>query len=138
MNPASRAHRILRCLQSFQPASAIDFSNIDTPVLLPDESWLGIYWNACGQIEGSLLFSDRRLCVFRSGKWAGVDYLSIRDVLLPGQKQEADGLSILYDWRDGSRQIDVPVRGGQGKLRGAFEVMRFLNRVREDLSARVQ
>jgi hypothetical protein len=138
MNPASRAHRILRRLQSFQPAPAIDFSNINGPALGPDESWLGIYWNASEQIEGALLFSDHRVCIFRSEAWTGIDYSSIRDVLLSRHKQETEGLTVLYDWHDESHQIDLPVRGGDGKLRDAFEVLRFLNRVTEDLSARVR
>src|SRR5258706_168032 len=84
MTPASRAHRILRRLQSFQRADGVDFNEIRAPALRTGESWLGVYWSPERQIEGSLLFSDRRLCVARSNSdWECVDYLSMRDVLVP-------------------------------------------------------
>jgi hypothetical protein len=135
MNPSSGAHRILRRLRSFEPASAVDLTKLGTPPLREGESWLGIYWNGAKQVEESLLFSDQRICISRSDEWTCVDYSSIRDVLVPHQKHEAEGLAVLYDWGNDSRQTYVPVHGGRGKLREAYEVMRFLNRVREDLAA---
>ena len=139
MTPASRAHRILRRLQSFQRADGVDFNEIGAPALRTaestDESWLGIYWSPERQIEGSLLFSDRRLCVARSNSdWECVDYLSMRDVLVPDQKTEAMGLIVLYDWQDQSREFYVPVHGGQGRLRDAYQVMQFLKWVPFDIA----
>ena len=50
------------------------------------------------------------------------------------QKSEARGLAVLYNHDENSLELYVPVHGGQGKLRDVWEVLRFLNRVREDLS----
>jgi hypothetical protein len=125
----SRAHRTLRHLQSYEMAPSLDLTRLRTPPLREGECWLGVYWNNPQQIDDSILFSDQRLCVHRSESWTCIDYASISDVTVPHQKHTANGLTIHH----GTEETYVPIRGGESKLRDAWEVLRFLDRVREDL-----
>jgi hypothetical protein len=104
---------------------------VDLPALLANESLLGAYWNQPGQIEGAILFSDRRVCFRKASGWKCTEYSAIRDVRILGNKQSASAIRISA----GTGDLEVDVWGGGERSRDAFEVLRFLDRVREDLSA---
>ena len=127
MNAAIRAHRILAALTNYQKAEQA----YDWPVTLPashlggpigyyrnsgvDGEVIGIFANGLAWIEGAhsveLLFTD------------------IAEVTLPSGK-ESEGL-LLKMRNDG--QLKLPVKGQRGKFFDSMEMLRFLDRVMQDL-----
>jgi hypothetical protein len=127
MNAAIRAHRILAALANYQKAEQTDSwplklaaSQLGEPIGCyrnpgSDGEVIGIFANGLTWLEGTdavgLLFRD------------------IAEVTLPSGKQ-SEGL--LLKMRNGW-QHQLPVKGQRGKFFDSMEMLRFLNRVMQDL-----
>lgn len=130
MNVKSRAHRILRRLHPYQAIESHDNSDSLLPHLPPDEFWIGIYRNLPGSIESAVAFSSEQLHVNEGDGWTSVKYREILDSQISQDKSSANEILV----RTSDYNLPVPIWGVDGKTRDVFEVLRFLNRVREDLN----
>ncbi len=92
-----------------------------------DEAVLGAYKNRPDRVTW-LFFTTQGVRYQTGGKWPLVPYREIAAAPLVSK----DRRSVLVQLQDG-RAIELPVEGGEGRLRDALEVMRFLNRVADDL-----
>jgi hypothetical protein len=128
MNTAIRAHRILGALENFQKAEHVDNR---TTVLAGGGlgELIGYYRNPGMQAELIGVFSDG-LAWFNGRDSITIRFADLTEVALPSGK-ESEGLQLKT--RDG-RQIQLPVRGQRGKFFDSMEMLRFLDRIMQDLS----
>ncbi len=129
INPRSRAHRILRHLRNYQKIAPDDSIKFHLPALTEGDSWIGLYRNDLSSAVNLVGFSERAVHIKLENEWKSVDYEAISDIKIDDVKERAMGLRLIYH----DDQTFLPVMGGDSKLRDAFEVLRFLNRVRSDL-----
>jgi hypothetical protein len=129
MNPKSRAHRTLRLLKSYRSVGDCAELTGQLPALPPNDSWLGIYFNRTASIENAVAFSTEQLLVHVGNRWNSLRYEEILDTRIQQEKTSASEILV----RTQAGDVIVPVTGGAGTTRDVFEVLRFLNRVREDL-----
>ena len=127
MNAAIRAHRILRDLANYQKAghanewiSKLADDHLGEPV--------GCYRNPGAQNEVIGIFADG-LAWSQNGRAVDLRFTDIAEVTLPREKES---LELLLKLMDG-RQLQLPVRGQQGKFFDSLTMLRFLMRVTEDL-----
>jgi hypothetical protein len=127
---ASLAHRTLKHFSRYRDLSEGQEPLTSLP-LNASERPLGIYRNEPDDITDAVLFTTEGLYVNRNGSWVQLLYRDIDRTLFPDSKSEVKGLKILR--RDGS-EFWLPVRGSKdGRFYDAFEVLRFLDRVQDDL-----
>ena len=120
----SRAHRILKRIDRFVETT----SNPDAAFVLESgERVLGAYQNSPG--AGDVYFTTLSV-KFGLRTEHTVRYADIASVDVGPGKADADHLLIHH--RSGET-LRLPVDGGHGKARDAFEVQRFLLRVVDDL-----
>ena len=127
MNAAIRAHRILAALSNYRKAGHAD----DWPSKSSGEHLgepIGTYRNPGPQGDVIGIFADG-LTWIHSGRAVDLRFTDIAEVMLPNGK-ESEGL--LLKVRDG-KQIELPVRGRQGRFFDSMEMLRFLDRVTRDL-----
>lgn len=138
MNVESRVIRILRPLTQYHKHSteSLNASNRSQKVDLQiGEVYLGVYENIPDSLEDSITVTSLGLHTYRGGEWEFLNYEHIESIRIPSRKEEAAELEIhLYD----GYTTRIPVRGGQGRFRDAFEFLRFLDRVRDDIRRRKQ
>jgi hypothetical protein len=135
----SRAGRILRGLARYRELpEAGDWLQRwpRSPRLRPGETPLGVYENTPGQMDNCVLVTSSGLHVHSAGEWAYAAYDLIKDVRAvppveyPWDKLAVSGLALdLYD----GRTLDLQISGGNERSRDAWEVMRFLDRVTQDV-----
>jgi hypothetical protein len=130
----SRAKRILAHLSQYEDltTSAAPPAWLDDLAPGEKETLLGVYHNAPGAPDDSIVVSDAGLCVWRNGSWDSLRYADIAAIESPvaAEKHRVDQLTV--HMVDG-RSMTLPVRGGDAKLRDAWAFVRFLNRVVADL-----
>jgi len=100
------------------------------PPIDSKESWIGVYCNKPNSIENAVAFSSEKLYVNKHGTWVSVTYRDILENKITQNKHEASEILV----RTPNYSLIVPVHGGDDKVREAFEVLRFLNRVKEDVN----
>lgn len=131
MDTAVRAHRILGAMANYQKANSTDDSllrltngRLGEPIGCyrnpePEDDVIGIFADGLAWHEGGhsveLRFSDVSKVTLISGK-------------------ESEGL--LLNMQDG-KQLRLPVRGQRGRFFDSMEMLRFLDRVMEDLRERI-
>lgn len=127
MDTATRAHRILAAMANFQKAT----STHDL-LLQPVDDRLG---EAIGRyrnpgVEGVVidLFADG-MAWSEDGCSFEFRFRDVSEVTLPTGK-ESEGLLLLL--RDGKR-LNLPVKGQRGRFFDSMEMLRFLERVIQDL-----
>lgn len=128
----SRAHRILNRLAHYrraEDATAADLARLRTLGLNLGEQYIGVYENSPLDWEGNVVVTDRGLYVTAADAPTRLPYQEMLSVQVPGEKHVADRLRIQLE---GDRSSDVPIRGGDGRLREVWEFYRFLKRVRAD------
>lgn len=129
VNAKSRAHRILRPLRNYAALKPDGQQHDQLPTLAGDDQWIGVYRNNETALSHSILaFSEKAIHVFECGAWISIPYARISGVNARGGKGLSDGLYLAHNGED----TFVPINGRCGKFSDAFEVMRFLDRVRED------
>jgi hypothetical protein len=127
----SRAHRILAKLETFQVLDRHESSDL-VPGWLPGEEAIGRYRNHTGTPDDDLLVTTMGVRTRSGGTWPLVPFSSIEHVALPHSEDKEVVDSLRLRLRDG-RRVELPVRGGSGKFRDAWEFLRFLNRVMTDM-----
>ena len=125
---AARAHRVLRGLRNWHPASL----NADRqqPPLQSEEQVLGYYENGGGVT--SVWVTTETVWLHSGRAWRGVKYRQIAEVLGPGEGDPRDAAGVWVRSRDGS-VLEIPILGGNDQFRDAWEFTRFMKRVVEDL-----
>jgi hypothetical protein len=127
-----RAYRILRALTSYRDLSEDDAV---APALLSGiafgkgEVCLGVYENEPQKCEDSIIVTTRGLHVLQRSGIKHIPYAQIDFIDTP---QEKDVLSLTLNLLDGASVV-VPLKGGDGNFRDAFEFIRFLERVVRDV-----
>src|SRR5437868_5943809 len=133
MNVKSRVVRILKPLRRYRDQSpdSLMTSIAATRVGLQEgEICLGVYENNPGCLEDSIIVTNLGLHIYRSGESLFIDYGQIESIEAPSVKETADRLKIRLS--NGAMK-DLPIQGGQGRFRDAFEFLRFLDRVKDDI-----
>jgi len=125
----SRVHRILKRLSNFRELSG----GSELPLALgASEEAVGIYFNDISGFSSAILFTTEGLYLHQDESWLRVLYSDIARTVLPSAKTEVSGFGLLL--RDGT-EIRLPVRGSRdGRFYDAFEVLRFVDRVRADMA----
>lgn len=129
MTVQSRAHRIPRHLDWYGPLGPDDVQPEGLPRLGPGESWVGLYRNDPASLQDALAFSSRGLYVRQKADWRGIGYADVMEAPVVGGKSDAREIEI----ETPSGASTAPVRGGDDRIRDSFEVLRFLDRVAEDV-----
>lgn len=132
MHTAVRAHRILTALTNYQEAGKVD----DWPAELSGVHLgepIGWYRNPGPQGDVIGIFADG-LGWSQNGQAVDLVFADIVEVTLPSGK-ESEGLLLMV--RDG-RQLQLPVKGQRGQFFDSMEMLRFLDRVMQDLGRQEQ
>jgi len=127
MNTAVRAHRILSAMANYQKASSTD----DWLPRLADERLgepIGCYRNPGPEGEVIGIFAAG-LAWYEGARSIRLRFTDVSEVTLPNGK-ESKGL--LLNMQDG-KQLRLPVKGQLGRFFDSMEILRFLNRVMQDL-----
>lgn len=100
-----------------------------------DEVVLGVYENVPGELEDSIVVTTRALHLCRDGAWQSVSYEDIRSIETPPTEAPLgkSGVAELTLHLGDGQRVSLPVTGGRGKTRDAWEFLRFLRRVTSDL-----
>lgn len=125
----SRAHRILSHLVRYVDLTA-EKTAVEIPrrmALASGEELLGAYRNTSA-VDTWLFFTTRGVRSLEGGGWALFEYRDMSLVPMESKDQRWIGIAL----KDG-RAARLPVEGGEGRIRDALEVRRFLMRVSSDL-----
>jgi hypothetical protein len=132
----SRVHRILKSLAGFrdlQERSEWPAALDPKPVLSASETALGIYTDEPTNFSDAIVFTTQGLHVRREKSWLQILYSDIERAIPPASKTGVTGFGILR--RDGT-EVWLPVTGSKGgRFYDAFEVLRFVNRVKDDVTS---
>ena len=128
----ARVHRIIKRLGGFRDPRFLE--NALFPDLPENFIILALYENNFSFPEDNIVIGYVEMLLRRNGAWVGIPYLEISEVNLPGSDKRA------Y-WRlhlvtKAGPIIELPLLGGPERKVDCYEFLRFLNRVREDLSRR--
>lgn len=127
MDTAVRAHRILGAMANYQKASSTD----DGLPRLADGRLgepIGCYRNPGPEGEVIGIFADG-LVWYEGDRSVELRFTDVTEVMLPSGK-ESEGL--LLNMQDG-KQLRLPVKGQRGRFFDSMEMLRFLDRVMQDL-----
>lgn len=127
MHVGIRAHRILSALAHYKEAGKAD----DWPLEVSGEHLgdpIGWYRNPGTQGEVVGIFADG-LAWSQDGHPVALKFADIAEVMLSHGK-ESEGL--LLKLRNGTL-LPLPIKGRQGRFVDAMEMLRFLDRVMQDL-----
>jgi len=133
MKVKTRVARILKPLLNFRPikAGSLDVSpSLPAFALKEGEECYGVYENLPAEADETVAVTNLGLHILRRKKWQFVDYRQIRKVDLVSPKQDVSELLVRLTNQE---SVLLPIRGGKGKFRDAFEFMRFIDRVTSDL-----
>jgi hypothetical protein len=130
MDTSARAYRILGAMANYQKASSTDNwlpkladGRLGEPI--------GCYRNPEPEGEVIGIFADG-LAWYEGGRSVELRFADVSEVNLPSGK-ESEGL--LVNMQDG-RQLRLPVKGRRGRFFDSMEMLRFLDRVTQDLRKR--
>jgi hypothetical protein len=98
-----------------------------------DEQLLGIYKNDIKNNLDDVLFTDKGIHFYVENKKIFIAYNQIKDLHVEGEKITANTLLITYG-DNGDQKIKLLIKGGEGKCRDIFEILRYLRRVMDDVA----
>jgi hypothetical protein len=136
MKVKTRVARILKPLLNFRPIKAGSLAvspSLPAFVLKEGEECYGVYENLPAEAYETVAVTNLGLHVLRKKKWQFVDYRQIRKVDLVSPKRNVSELLVRLTNQE---SVLLPIRGGKGRFRDAFEFMRFIDRVTSDLRAK--
>lgn len=127
----SRAYRTLRKMASYRSLQNDTPDYFEKDLLRVKEKLVGAYENVPGERQESIVLTTLGFHVFLNSQWQSIDYGQIVDVepLFNISKDKRSVYNLIVHTPE--RDITIPVRGGQGGFRDAWEFLRFLNRVSE-------
>lgn len=103
------------------------------PEFRSGEEMIGAYRDMVGSGD-HVVVTSVGLHVWSPDGWRMIPYRNIGEVVVP-HSEDSDLVETLYlRMRDGSKH-GIPIRGGTGRFRDAWEFLRFLQRVVRDLEA---
>ncbi|MBT4879427.1 MAG: hypothetical protein HON43_00425 [Alphaproteobacteria bacterium] len=123
-----RARKILGPFSSFEVLDELPGyleGKVDPGII---GSFAGIYRNTPGTIEDSVVVGRKGVQVIRKDSSDIVFYEEVKDIkpFLPGEgKLKYECLEVVLK---SNEEISIPIRNGDGKLRDAFEFLRFMRR----------
>jgi hypothetical protein len=131
----SRAHRILKPLKNYFDLS----ENGKLPKFVPaglvvdtTDKLVGLYASDLDELSDIVLFTTTSIYFWHRDQWEKVMYDEIQRTIFPPDKTIVTGFTILK--KDGN-EFWLPVKGVKGgRFYDAFEILRFLDRVRDDLN----
>jgi bifunctional ADP-heptose synthase (sugar kinase/adenylyltransferase) len=97
--------------------------------LLPGEGVLGHYENDAAEPRENIIITTKSV-IIRQQDWIRIRYDELEKVLVNQEKALVDRLIL----KSSSQQAVVVVRGGKGRLRDAWGMMRFLKHRASDVS----
>jgi hypothetical protein len=133
----SRVHRILKNMPRFRellPRSDLSSLVAAGLTLRASEEAVGIYTNDdVSSFSEAILFTTEGLYLHKDERWLPILYSDIARTVPPSSKREVTGFNVLL--RNGT-EIRLPVIGSKdGRFYDAFEVLRFVDRVKEDVAS---
>ncbi|SRR6266511_1100671 len=130
----SRIHRTLEGLKRFRLCARWDqlpqLDNIDPP-LNATERLLGAYENVPGRADHILLFTNVGVHLWEDRGWRSLKYTDIAATEWPTESKN-EALTLVIRMKTGDHER-LPILGGTELTRDLFEVMRFFDRVVEDM-----
>jgi len=90
----------------------------------------GVYENLPAEANEAVVETNLGLYVRREQKWEFIDYRQIKEVDIVAPKETVGELLVRLTNQE---SVLLPIRGGKGRFRDAFEFMRFIDRVTSDL-----
>jgi hypothetical protein len=133
----SRAHRILRRLDSYYHVSDIPFglsSRVDAIPLADGEELIGVYVNSTEGRDALVFVTTRALHILADGEWRRLIYQDV-EAIETSSAEEKHLLKVIRAVT-GEGVVDVPVTGGRGRFRDAWPFVHFLRRVVDDTQSR--
>ena len=131
--PTIFAARILKRMPSFRAGT------LSGAPLKPTEKPIGVYHNEQSSSTDAVLVTTEGVHVFREAGWDSIRFADIAAVdTIPDVKDGNDKLSVWSLRLEGTdgRTVELPLRGRRDQFRDAFEFMRFLRNVRDEIDAR--
>ena len=133
MQVKTRVARILRPLSNFRTIEAGSlpvFPSLPVLAFKEGEDCYGVYENLPAEPDEAVVVTNLGLHVRREQKWEFIDYRQIKEVDIIAQKETVGELLVRLRNQE---SVLLPIRGGKGRFRDAFEFMRFIDRVTSDL-----
>jgi hypothetical protein len=133
MKVKTRVARILKPLLNFRivkDGSLPVFPSLPVLAFKEGEDCYGVYENLPAEADEAVVVTNLGLHVRREQKWEFIDYRQIKEVDIISPKETVDELLVRLTTHE---SVLLPIRGGKGRFRDAFEFMRFINRVTSDL-----
>ena len=133
MKVKTRVKRILEPLVNFrtiEDGSLPVFPSLPVPAFKEGEDCYGVYENPSAEADEPVVVTNLGLHLRREQKWEFIDYRQIKEVDIISPKETVDELLVRLTNQE---SVLLPIRGGKGRFRDAFEFMRFINRVKSDL-----
>jgi hypothetical protein len=130
----ARAHRILKPLTQYRSILG-DLSNtpeyVKDVLLKENEILIGVYENFPHGHDESIVITNFGLHYYIDKQWEFIPYNIITESKIQSPiKENVEEISLTLV---SGKLVWLPVRGGQGRFRDAFEFLRFLMRVTEDI-----
>jgi hypothetical protein len=119
-----RVYRILRQMDSFRYAD--DNERAGYKKDLPEENLIGFYFNNEDK-SNAIMITDKAIILINS-EMHRIDYADIKTIDLDSADKTAVNHLII------NKNFYLPVLGGKGRCRDAFEFLRFLRRVVNDIN----
>jgi len=131
MDVKIRSKRILKYMDNYlELPKGTEHECVKKISLQPGEAIIGLYTNNKEFSDNWIIITDLGLHVLYQ-EYYFIDYLKIKKVEMPEGKTSLRGFNILMR---GRVKMWVPVEGEQeGRFYDAFEFIRFIDRVLEDL-----
>ncbi len=132
----SRVHRILNEMDNYIQSYNVEALKKDGVILEGKGDFLGLYENHKGNLRENVVVTTLGLYVFNQ-EWKFVQYEDIASVNVPlnEEKDKSAADQLLLHLSNGS-QVEIPIKGGQGRMRDVWEFSRFLHRVIKDTQNR--
>ncbi len=133
MKVKTRVTRILKPLVNFRTikdGSLPVFPSLPELAFKEGEDCYGVYENLSAEADEAVVVTNLGLHFCREQKWEFIDYRQIKEVEIASPKETVDELLVHLTNQE---SVLLPIRGGKGRFRDAFEFMRFIDRVTSDL-----
>jgi hypothetical protein len=123
----------LKALLNFRPIKAGSLAvspSLPAFGLKEGEDCYGVYESLPAEADEAVVVTNLGLHIRRERKWEFIDYRQIKEVDIVSPKETVDELLVRLTTHE---SVLLPIRGGKGRFRDAFEFMRFIDRVTSDL-----
>jgi len=130
----SRIHRILKGLSRYSSLAneSVIPQDFGEHLLAQDEKVLGIYENSLEDITSNIFITTVGLYIFSNG-WKRLEYGNIASAYVPlGENFDKTLANTLVIRLRSGGDISFRILGEKGKTREIWDLLRFVDRIRED------